>query len=101
MIIESHEKDMNDLLSKGKTIAEIARKYPQYDCREICWKVNDRSFLGKKRAISNHLKKLGIAQTRPDREELVKEAQKSLDELYKSLKANSEKLIDIDRVMRR
>ncbi len=102
MTIKSHElKDMNDLLSKGKTIAEIARKYSQYDYWEIYWKVNDRSFRGKKYVITGRLKKLVTAQAKHDREKLVEEAQTLLNELYKSLKTNSKKLIDIDRVMRR
>ena len=60
-----------------------------------------RNFLGKKRAISNRLQKLVTAQAKRDREKLVEEAQTLLNELYKSLKTNSKKLIDIDRVMRR
>ncbi len=92
--------DMNDMLSKGKTISQIDRKYSQYDYWEIYWAVNDSSFLGKKRTISNKLKKLVTAK-KVNREILVDEAQELLDDLYHSLKSNSKKLIDIDRVIRR
>lgn len=60
----------SDLLGKGKTFSQIAKQYPQYDYWEIYWKVNDASFLGRKRAISNRLKKLLSATTRADRASL-------------------------------
>lgn len=93
--------EMNDLLVKGKTIAQIAEKYPQYDYCEVYWEVNDASFLGKKRTITNRLKRLVTTKTRINREVLAKEAQDLLDELYESLKSNSKKLIEIDRVLRK
>jgi len=93
--------DMNDLLAKGKTISQITKKYPQYDYWEIYWKVNDFSFLGKKRTITNRLKKIVTTKSRADREELAGEAQELLDELYETLKINSKKLIEIDRVLRK
>jgi hypothetical protein len=46
-------EQMNDLLSKGKTIAELVKKYPKYDYWEIYWQVNDYSFLGKKEGVPN------------------------------------------------
>jgi len=91
--------EMNDLLVKGKTIAQIAKKYPQYDYWEVYWEVNDASFLGKKRTITNRLKRLVTTKTRINREVLAKEAQELLDELYESLKSNSKKLIEIDCVL--
>ncbi len=94
-------KEMNDLLGKGKTISQIAKKYPSYDYWEIYWEVNDVSILGKKRTITNRLKKLVSSKTKADRELLAEEAQELLDELYSTLKVNSKKLIDIDRVLRR
>ena len=100
-INKSDLKNMNDLLGKGKTIAQIAKIYPSYDYWEIKWEVNDESFLGKKRAITNRLKKLVFTKTRADREELAQEAQKMLNELYHTLKSNSKNLIDIDRILRR
>ena len=93
--------DMNDLLAKGKTISQITKKYPQYDYWEIYWKVNDFSFLGKKRTITNRLKKIVTTKSLADREELAGEAQELLDELYETLKINSKKLIEIDRVLRK
>ncbi len=62
---------MNDLLTKGKTISQIDAKYPKYDYWEIYWEVNDSSFLGKKRTISNRLKKLVNAKKREDREAIM------------------------------
>lgn len=91
---------MNDLLSKGKTIADLEKKFSQYDYWEIYWQVNDYSFLGKKRAITNRLKKLVSTKTQVERQELAAEAQEMLDELYAQLKGNSAKLIEIDRVLR-
>ena len=94
-------KEMNDLLGKGKTIAQIAIKYPDYDYWEIYWEVNDVSFLGKKRAVTNRLKKLVTTNVKAEREALADEAQEMLNDLYDTLKSNSKKLIDIDRVLRR
>jgi len=102
MVINKRDlTEMNDLLVKGKTIAQIAKKYYQYDYWEIYWQVNDASFLGKKRTITNRLKRLVNNKTRINREVLAKEAQELLDELYESLKSNSKKLIEIDRVLRK
>ena len=101
MAISKHELEvMNDLLSKGKTIADLVKKYPAYDYGEIYWQVSDYSFLGKKRTITNRLKKLVTTKTQTERHELADEAQALLDELYSQLKSNSAKLIEIDRVLR-
>ena len=51
---------MNDLVTKGTTIADIHRKFPKYDYWEIYWEVNDYSFLGKKRMITNRINKCNI-----------------------------------------
>lgn len=93
-------ESMNDLLSKGKTIADLEKKFPLYDYWEIYWQVSDYSFLGKKRIITNRLKKLVTTKTQAERQELAAEAQALLDELYSQLKSNSAKLIEIDRVLR-
>lgn len=93
--------EMNDLLAKGKTISQIADKYTDYEYWEIYWEVNDHSFLGKKRTITNRLTKLVSTRTHAKREELAEEAQELLNELYESLKSNSKKLIEIDRVLRK
>lgn len=101
MPISKHElEEMNDLLSKGKTIAELAKKYPRYEYSEIYWQVNDYSFLGKKRSISNRLKKLASSKSLLERKQLALEAQTLLDELYKQLKHNSSKLAAISSVLR-
>lgn len=101
MAISKHElESMNDLLAKGKTIAELVKKFPRYDYWEIYWQVNDYSFLGKKRIITNRLKKLVTIKTQADREKIAAEAQELLDQLYAQLKGNSAKLIEIDRVLR-
>ncbi|MEX8518692.1 MAG: hypothetical protein AB3X44_09285 [Leptothrix sp. (in: b-proteobacteria)] len=101
MTIPKHElEEMNDLLSKGKTIAEIAMKFSNYDYSEIYWQVNDYSFLGKKRTISNRLKKLVDTKVQADRQMIADEAKTLLDEMYKQLKTNSAKLIEINRVLR-
>ena len=92
--------EMNDLVGKGMTIAQLAEKYPAYDYWEIYWKVSDASFLGKKRAITNRLKKLPTCKSQSKREALAEEAQALLDELYNTLKGNSKKLIEIDRILR-
>ena len=42
-IVKSDLKNMNDLLGKGKNIAQIAKKYSSYDYREIYWELNDVS----------------------------------------------------------
>lgn len=91
---------MNDLLGKGKKISDIAKKYPQYEYGEIYLAVNDYSFLGKKRTITNRLKRLVKEKTPEQREETAAEAQELLDELYHQLKRNSAILIEIDKVLR-
>jgi len=102
MPIKKHELDeMNEALKNGRTIAQLAKKYPDYDYWEIYWEVNDVSFLGKKRTLTNRIKKLVTAKTKSEREELAEEAQDLLNELYKHLKSNSKKLIEIDRVLRK
>ena len=92
-------EEMNDLLAKGKTVADLAKKYSEYDYWEIYWQVNDYSFLGKKRTISNRLKSLVTTKTQAERQEIAAEAKELLDELYKQLKSNSAKLIEINRVL--
>lgn len=102
MAISKNELElMNDLLTKGKTIADLVKKFPKYDYWEIYWQVNDYSFLGKKRSITNRLRKLVSVKTPAVREKLAAEAQLMLDELYAQLKRNSVKLIEIDLVLRR
>lgn len=91
---------MNDLLSKGKNISDLAEAYPQYDYSEIYWQVNDYSILGKKRTITNRLKRLVKEQTVAEREATASEAQELLDNLYAQLKRNSAMLLEIDRVLR-
>ena len=92
--------EMNDLLAKGKKISDIAKKFPKYEYSEIYWAVNDYSILGKKRTITNRLKRLVKEKSSEQREETAGEAQELLNELYAQLKRNSEMLIEIDRVLR-
>ena len=99
-ISKSELVEMNDLLAKGKKIADLAKRYPQYDYWEIYWQVNDYSFLGKKRTITNRLKRLVTEKTTEQRRQTADEAQELLNELYDQLKRNSAKLIEIDRVLR-
>lgn len=97
-IDKEHLSEMNRLLAHGKTIAEIADEYRQYEYWEIYGQVNDYSFLGKKRKISNNLKRL-VDADKQNRRRLVQETQNLLDELYGSLKTNSKKLASIIRVL--
>jgi (p)ppGpp synthase/HD superfamily hydrolase len=100
MSIKQHElTEMNDLVSKGKTIADLAKSYPQYGYWEIYWAVNDYSFLGKKRALTNRLKKLVVTQDKNARKEIADEAQELLNDLYKQLKGNSAKLVEISKIL--
>ncbi|WP_262730446.1 hypothetical protein [Alloalcanivorax marinus] len=92
---------MNEALRNGSTIAKIAQKYKQYDYWEIYWEVSDASILGKKRTITNRIKKLVSTRKKEDRELLAEEAQELLNELYEQLKDNSRKLVDVDRILRR
>ena len=102
MAISKHERDeMNEALKNGSTIAQLAKKYPQYDYWKIYWEVNDASFLGKKRTLTNRIKKLVTTKTLAEREMLAEEAQELLNELYNHLKSNSKKLIEIEKVLRK
>jgi len=92
---------MNEMLSNGSTIAQIQRKYPMYDYWEIYWEINDYSFLGKKRMVTNRINKIASSKVPSERRKLATEAKEFLDELYSQLKINSKKLIEIDRVLRK
>lgn len=92
---------MNGLLDKGTTIADIANKFPKYGYWDIYLQVCDFSLLGKKRSISNRLKKLRKKLSQGDRTTLVDEIAMLLKEIYSQSKANGKKLIDIERVLRR
>jgi hypothetical protein len=100
-IKRSHLEKMNEMLTNGTTIADIQRKFPKYDYWEVYWEINDYSFLGKKRKITNRINKIAKSKVPPVRRELATEAKELLDELYSQLKINSKKLIEIDRVLRR
>lgn len=102
MAIKKHELEkMNELLANGSTIAAIAKKYPNYDYWEIYWEVNDYSFLGKKRTITNRINSLAKSTSPKEREKLSAEAKELITELYSRLKQNSKKLIEIDRALRK
>lgn len=102
MAIKKDELEkMNELLANGSTIAAIAKKYPNYDYWEIYWEVSDYSILGKKRTITNRINRLAKCKKTKDREKLAAEAKGLITELYKQLKKNSKKLIDVDRVLRK
>ena len=74
MAIPIHELEkMNTSLEAGKTYSEITRSYPKYDYWEIFNEVSVFSLLGKKRMISNRLKKLKNCKTKKDRESLINE----------------------------
>jgi len=94
-------KSMNDLVSKGATIADIYRKFPKYDYWEIHWEVNDYSFLGKKRMITNRINKIAKSRQPVERQKIADETKELLDDLYSQLKTNSKKLIQIDRILRK
>lgn len=99
-VTKADTETMNDLIAKGATVSDLERQFPQYGYWEIYWNTDDFSFLGKKRSITNRLKKLENESKLSERRKLVAEAQLSLNELYKQLKFNSEKLIEIERVLR-
>lgn len=91
--------EMNDHISKGQTISGLTRQYPDYDYWDIYGQVNESSFLGKKRAISNRLNKMAATTNKAKREELLEEIRPMFDDLYGYLKTNSEKLLQIGRVL--
>ncbi len=99
-IPESILEKMNELLKQGKTIAELQQKYSDYDYWEIYWEVDDYSFLGKKRMITNRLKKIRTETDVSERNRLIDEVEDLLNQLYDRLKRNSNKLIEIDRILR-
>ena len=92
---------MNELLATGTTIADIHRKFPTYEYWEVYWEVNDYSFLGKKRRITNRINKTAKSRSPREREKLSREVKRLLKELYDQLKTNSGKLTEIDRVLRK
>tara|TARA_R110001606_G_C14953280_1_gene600875 strand:+ start:167 stop:475 length:309 start_codon:yes stop_codon:yes gene_type:complete len=102
MAIDKKElEEMNGLVSQGVKISEVAEKYPNYSYWEIYWEVSDYSFMGKKRMLTNRINSLAKSNKSSDREEIAEQAKALLNELYDSLKNNSKKLIEIDRVLRK
>lgn len=93
-------KKMNDYIAKGETISSLQKRFPKYPYWEIYWAVNDFSILGKKRSISNRLKKLeGQRLTKSEKTKLIKEIRENLDGIYKISKNNGKKLIDIGKIL--
>ena len=102
MAIKKHELEkMNSLLESGVNIADIAKKYKDYDYWEIYFAVNDFSLIGKKRMITNRLNKLKKRATKEEKEKLIGEIKQQLDEIYDLSKKNGKKLIDINKVLSR
>ncbi len=102
MSIKKHELEkMNCLLESGVNIADIAKKYKEYDYWEIYLAVNDFSLIGKKRMITNRLNKLKKRATKEEKEKLIGEIKQQLDEIYYLSKKNGKKLIDINKVLSR
>lgn len=93
-------KKMNDYIAKGATISSLQKRFPKYSYWDIYWAVNDFSILGKKRSISNRLKKLESQRlTKADRSQLIREIRENLDGIYKISKNNGKKLIDIGKII--
>ena len=92
---------MNELLKNGSTIANIARKFQQYEYWDVYWSVSDYSLLGKKRSITNRLNKLKGKLTNTQRLETIDEINKLVQEIYVLSKHNGKKLIDITKVISR
>lgn len=90
---------MNDLIGKGATIADIAKKFSKYDYWEIYWAVEDFSLLGKKRSITNRLMKLRKQLPREEQIALIDEVREFLNEIYNTSKKNGKKLIDIREIL--
>ena len=102
MAIKKHELEkMNCLLESGVNIADIAKKYKEYDYWEIYFAVNDFSLIGKKRMITNRLNKLKKRATKEEKKKLIGEIKQQLDEIYDLSKKNGKKLIDINKVLSR
>lgn len=99
-IKKSELEKMNEMLTNGATIAKIHRKFDQYDYWEIYCEVNDYSFLGKKRMVTNRINKIAKSKTPSERQKISKEAKILLNELYAQLKINSKKLYKIARTIR-
>jgi hypothetical protein len=94
-------EQMNDLVAKGATIAQLAKKFTQYDYWDIYWEVSDYSLLGKKRSITNRLNKLKKSSGMEERRNLIKEVGEFVDDIYKLSKINGKKLIEIDKTLRK
>jgi len=94
-------EEMNNLLTKGSNISDLVKKYPAYDYVEIYTSVNNNSILGKKRMVTNRINSLVNKSSKNERKKLSLEAKEILDELYKLLKINSSKLIDIEKISRK
>ncbi|MBT3298491.1 hypothetical protein HN385_06200 [archaeon] len=90
---------MNQLLAKGKTIADIYDKYPRYSYDDIYWQTKYRSFVGTKRMITNRVRKLQFVNDKVSRKHLVDEIESLTDDLYYQLKQNSDLLIKIEKLL--
>jgi hypothetical protein len=96
----AHCKTMNDLIEKGATIASIARRFDQYNYHDIQLHLKTSSLLGKKRSISNRLKKLKKNLPRKEKITLIDEIKKTLNDIYELSKKNGEVLRDIRQLIR-
>ena len=96
-MIPDHElAEMNRMIEHGQTISAVNAKFPQYEYAEIYSSVEDYSLLGKKRSISNRLKR--IREEKLSQSQLVEiadEIQEALDSIYEVSKRNGEKLSEI------
>jgi hypothetical protein len=96
-MIPDHElAEMNRMIEHGKTISAVNAKFPQYEYAEIYSSVEDYSLLGKKRSISNRLKRIREEElSQSQLVEIADEIQEALDSIYEVSKRNGEKLSEI------
>jgi len=99
-MIGKHElQDMDRMIENGATVSEVNTKYPKYDYWEIYSSIGDYSLLGKKRCVSNRLKKLKGQISQSEKETLIDEVQELVDDIYEVSKKNGRKLIDIAKLI--
>ncbi len=100
MEIEEHELEkMNALVESGEMISNVAKQFPKYDYWKIYWEVEDYSLLGKKRVITNRIKKLQKELKNSEHRKLVEEIKELVDEIYKTSKKNGKKLVKISSIL--
>lgn len=99
VIPKSEIEKMEKALESGATISEIARSFPKYNYWDIYYELSDYSLLGKKRSLTNRIKKLRKFSNHKQFGILLDEIGDLSSEIYDSGKKSGKRLRDIAKIL--